>query len=338
MAGKTKHKLVHISCSTFTVAEAVALWKYFSPLSPSWSLLLLLLSLFAEVTTSFHLSSHRFSEMKMIQSQVQLQEASVFKHSSSSGSVLRQGFGGRGRKRGSIIWSHFKRQLLSHAWSSRLESSLRKVTSIKQKEISQLEIIKWKVKMPDLSCWYLIFRTNSTVVSVQIKCDEGGINQIPRANSSCRQLHLFKYALCQDTACVISGQFVTFPKTSVSIKGGLYFPAPCADGELNLLNTIGLSDVQYKLWVFKQKTEYSILHLKYFHVKLASEQFSDHYNWKLILVSFLGHHTHDVWMSNQNKHFLNIWVKDSKRCFGCKTQSELFFFPHLATFNPETMP
>lgn len=113
---------------------------------------------------------------------------------------------------------------------------------------------------------------------MEIKCDERRIDQIPRTNSSYRQLELFEYALCQDTSCVISGQFVTFPNTSLSIKGGLYFPVPCVDGELNLLNTIGLSDVQYKLWFFGHRTEYSILHLKHFQVKLASEQFSDCYN------------------------------------------------------------
>lgn len=171
--------------------------------------------------------------------------------------------------------------------------------------------------MPDLSC----------CVSTEIKCDERKIDWIPRTNSICRQAELFKYALRQDTSCVISGWLVTFPKTSFSVKGGLYFPPPCADGELNLVNITGLSVVQYKVWVFRHRTVYGILHLKHFHVKLPSEQFSYRYNWKLILVSFLGHQTRDIWISNQTKHLLNIWVKESERCFGCKTQSDFFFSP-----------
>lgn len=136
MAGKTKHKLPDISCSTLTAAEATALWKYFP------------LSFLIIAAVAFVLVCRSHEVLPSVKPSFLRNEDDPDKATPSYSRKASLGTLGKprllapssskdlqeGTKR--PYWALLTRERLFHTWFPRLEPSLRKVTDIKQKGIS----------------------------------------------------------------------------------------------------------------------------------------------------------------------------------------------------------
>lgn len=134
--GKTKHKLPHISCSTFAAAEAKALWRYF-PLS----FLIIAAVAFVLVCRSHEaLSSVKPSFLRneddpgKAVSRCRRKDllaplAGLLLWLCPPARIYR-------REQSKWYWALLTRECLFDTWFPRLEFSLRMVTNIKQKWIS----------------------------------------------------------------------------------------------------------------------------------------------------------------------------------------------------------